>query len=89
LNFYSNEKTRLTRISTWEPAYKWLKVRIQRSSKFRERANFFQESAAGNVAEVVEHLPGKYEAVTSNPSSTKKKKEIEKMFPLLCTMMFA
>jgi hypothetical protein len=41
------------------------------------------------VAEVVEHLPGKYEAVTSNPSSTKKKKEIEKMFPLLCTMMFA
>jgi hypothetical protein len=38
------------------------------------------QNRAGGVAQVVQHLPSKYEALNLNPSTAKKKKKIVKFF---------
>jgi hypothetical protein len=44
------------------------------------------QKRAGKVAQVVEHLPSKCEALSSDPSSTKKKKgkTFNVVFPVIC-----
>jgi hypothetical protein len=56
---------------------------LAKSMRSYLKNNESKKKGLGNMAEVVEHLPSKCEALNSSPSITKKKEKVLLIFPPL------